>query len=267
MSEVKKDEYIEISLTKMLIALYKNKKAFLSIMISGCVITFATAILQKPSYIYSQMLQVPSYFGEDGHKTVITSSKMSSLMNSVLKEYQQNIGDKNIGNTVTLESPVVKNSTVAGAQFFTLKSISGIGNKVLVSQTFDTISNYFSKSPLINSQVFAWKNSVESSLKLNKSVIAENNKYLSSLNTKSVSSNKKDSILSLQNQQKLLEISLNTLQPTVDKLGGFTYDMKSKNLTTKIIIGGVILSVFIALFMVFVNVIIKETVSEYKKQN
>ncbi len=67
MSEVKKDEYIEINISKIFmgffIALYKNSKVLVgSFILFSLVAVTMSFFMSRPEYIVKQMIQTPSYF-------------------------------------------------------------------------------------------------------------------------------------------------------------------------------------------------------------
>ncbi|MDE4969670.1 Wzz/FepE/Etk N-terminal domain-containing protein, partial [Francisella tularensis] len=81
MSEIKNDEYIEISLIKILVGLFINIKTFLVVLVLGCCLTAIAAWLFKPSYSYLQMIQPPYYLNGYSANSIISDNKLNVILN------------------------------------------------------------------------------------------------------------------------------------------------------------------------------------------
>jgi len=290
MSKIREDEYIEISLSKILIALYVNKRTFIGVIALGFILTFAFAFTAKSSYEYEQMIKPPLYLDGQNEIGLFSEDQLRVILNNILSDRKQ-LNEKDIIlNNVDLRSPTKisekddKNQKI----FFSLSVKTGFDNKSKVIDIYNNLMVEFSNSNIVKKQVELWKKNIERNVEYNKDNIVrytklintnetylkglELNKGLAGLDGQSLSSSHpgridsfQQKIYSLEDSSTSLNLRLDSLQSQLSNFGDITYSKVSKDLKAKILIAGTIFSILLSLFVVFMKVIIRNAKLEYKK--
>lgn len=218
MSEVKKDEYIEINLSKMfmgfLVALYKNAKILISTFILFSLVALVVSfIISRPTYAVKQMIQTPSYFNGSSEKNILDRTKINVILQSMLKQIQDdNPDNKILQDTVILypfynyegtgdDKKIIKDDNYNLKQkydqqklFFTLFVASKNANTSDVEKVYNDLLSKFSDSQVIKKQISLWERSLKTKLKLdndnlsrNEELLKQNQKFLMDLISKQTS--------------------------------------------------------------------------------
>lgn len=282
MSEVKKDEYIEISLTKIIIAIFKNIKTFLLMFLMGIALTVCYTFIYIPKYNYEQMIAPPFYLSVQGEVRIVNEIKLDVILNNILASVQQADPNNNLLNDIEI---LVANKNKM--TFFSLVVSAPLDSKKEVERLYNLLMKDFSESIIVKRQIQIWRDNIQRNIDANNEyitrysdLIKQNQDYLKELfSQKRLSGldgqtllssyvNRIDSyqkqIFSLVDSQKTLKLQLDSLQPNVIKFGDINYDKSSKLSKLQILVVGVLLSIFIGLLGVFVKVIIKKAIVEYR---
>jgi capsular polysaccharide biosynthesis protein len=287
MSEIKRDEYIEISLTNILVSIVRNIKIFIVILVLGGLFSVAIAFLYKPTYHYKQMIQPPFYLSGKAEVSILDGTKLDVVLNNILEDKQQNVSDDRLLNDIQVLAPgsVDKNQKRI---FFSLSVNAKLSDKQKVCDLFDLLMNDFSDSMIVKKQVELWKQNLHRNIELNQKnidryqkIINSDNRYLKELSSsKNVGTLQGQTLLasytnqieryqgkvfSLQDQQQRLSLELSSLQPKLSSFGNITYTKTSKLSKVEILLIGIVLSIFVSLFIVFIKVVLSNAIAECKK--
>jgi hypothetical protein len=97
-SEVKKEEYIEISLTQILVVVFKNVKTFVVMVVLGGLLTLA--LTWQPNYNYKQMIQPPFYLSGQSEAALLGGDKLNVILQNTLIGIQQSDMNNNLLNSI-----------------------------------------------------------------------------------------------------------------------------------------------------------------------
>lgn len=290
MSKIREEEYIEISLSKILIALYENKKTFIGVIALGFILTLAFAFTAKSGYEYEQMIKPPLYLDGQNEVGLFSEDQLRVILNNILSDRKQ-LNEKDIIlNNVDLRSPTTisekddKNQKI----FFSLSVKTGFDNKSKVIDVYNNLMVEFSNSNMVKKQVELWKKNIERNVEYNNDNIVRYTKLMNTNETylKGLELNKglagldgqallssytgridsfQQKMFSLEDSNTSLNLRLDSLQSQLSNFGDITYNKVFKNLKANILIAGAIFSILLSLFVVFIKVIIRDTKLEYKK--
>ena len=294
MSEVNKtigkEEYIEISLTQILISVFKNIKTFIVIVVLGGLLTLAFALTWQSNYNYKQMIQPPLYLSGQSEAALFGGDKLNVILQNTLTDMQQSDINNALLNSIQVLAPTnPKDNSSKDLKriYFSLLVNATFENKDQVQGLYNILMDDFSNSLIIKKQVKLWKQNVQRSLKANEeniarynSLIKQNQDYLKELSSQKrlsgidgqtllssyisrIDSYQKK-IFSLEDSQKNLKLKFESLQPNLSKFGSITYQKKSKLSKAKFLVIGFMLSIFMAFIGVFVKIIITKAMIEYK---
>ncbi|KEI35440.1 hypothetical protein FRA_34c06550 [Francisella sp. W12-1067] len=292
MSEVKKDEYIEISLTKIIIAIFKNVKTFLLVFLLGVILSVLCVLIYTPKYDYEQIIQPPFYLSEQGEVRILDGVKLNIILNNILASIQHTDPNNKLLNNIEI-SVVSKNSNEnyekgdTKINLFSLIVNAPLDSKEEVERLYNLLMKDFSESVAVKRQVQVWRDNTQRNIEANNEyitrygdLIKQNQDYLKELSSQKRLSGidgqtllssyvnriegYQKQIFSLVDSQKALKLQLDSLQPEVTKFDDIDYEKNSKFSKLQILVLGVLLSIFLGLFGVFVKVIIKRAIIEYR---
>ncbi|APD50929.1 hypothetical protein [Francisella hispaniensis] len=291
MADIKNDEYIEISLTKILVGLFSNIKTFFVVLVLGFCLTAVAAWFFKPSYIYMQMIQPPYYLKGYSNNNIITDNKLNAILNNILQDMQQSQSDDKILSKIDIIEPGddlnINSKKQEKSIYFGLLTSAKLDDKATVNKLFNTIMDKFSNSYIVQKQIQLWKENLQRTLLANQQnidrynqIIKSDQDYLKQLSSsKNVGSlqgqtllasymeridSYQNKVFSLEDSQRDLKLTLESLQPKVVRVGEVIYLKDSKLSILELIIIGVILSVIFALAVVFLKVIFSKAITEYR---
>ena len=293
MSEVKKDEYIEISLTKMLVTLIKNIKIFMVVLVLGVLLSMAGAFMYTPSYKISQLILIPTYLSGDKEVNIISKDKVSVLLNNILDSEQQKAPNDSILQDMQLTTPnkLDKDSKPGDKNdiFFSLNTEAKENRFDKVNEELGVILNKFSNSSVLKRGVALWVSNINNQVDQNNKIIdrskkdmkfpqasldkVQDNTLITStaagqtlINAYASSINYTQSIIyKLQDDNIALKLNLTNYSAKVEPFANKTFVKDSKLSKTKILAVGVVLSILLSIFAVFVMTLIKSVAIEYKK--
>ncbi|AVC43794.1 hypothetical protein B4919_02860 [Francisella tularensis subsp. novicida] len=290
MAEVENNEYIEISLTKILGGLFSNIKTFFVVLVLGCCLTAVAAWFFKPGYTFVQMVQPPYYLKGYSANSIISDNKLNVILNNILQDAQQSEPDNKILNNIDVIKPGddmgAKSNKDEKAIYFGLSTSAKLSDKDAINSVFSKVIERFSNSDIVQSQIKLWKDNLQRTLSANQQnidryneIIKKDQEYL-----KQLSSSKdfgtlqgqtllasyieridsyQNKVFSLEDSQRDLKLNLESLQPKVVGYGNIVYVKNSKLSKVKLVVIGLALSVFIALIVVFLKVIFSRAITEY----
>ncbi|ABK90301.1 hypothetical protein IBE20_03210 [Francisella tularensis subsp. novicida] len=291
MAEIKNDEYIEISLTKILVGLFSNIKTFFVVLVLGCCLTAVAAWTSKTSYTYMQMIQPPYYLKGYSANSIISDNKLNVILNNILEDMQQSQPDNKILNNIDIIKPGDEANLISKkdekAIYFGLSTSAKLDDKARVNKLFDTIMDKFSSSDIVQRQIQLWKENLQRTLLANQQNIDRYNQIIKSDQdyVKQLSSSKnvgtlegqtllasymgridsyQNKVFSLEDSQKDLKLTLESLQPKVVGIGNIVYVKNSETSKVRLVVIGLVLSVVIALIVVFLKVIFSRAITEYR---
>ncbi|MBK2356974.1 Wzz/FepE/Etk N-terminal domain-containing protein [Francisella hispaniensis] len=291
MTEIKNDEYIEISLTKILVGLFSNIKTFFVVLVLGFCLTAVAAWFFKPRYIYMQMIQPPYYLKGYSSNNIIADNKLNAILNNILKDMQQSQSDDKILTNIDIIEPGddlnINSKKQEKSIYFRLSTSAKLNDKDTVNKLFNAMMDKFSNSHIVQKQIQLWKENLQRTLLANQQNIDRYNQIIKSDQdyVKQLSSSKdvgslqgqtllasymeridsyQNKVFSLEDSQRDLKLTLESLQPKVVGIGEVIYLKDSKLSSLKLIIIGVILSVILALAVVFLKIIFSRAVTEYR---
>lgn len=287
MTEVKKDEYIEINISKMLIAILKNIKTFATIIFLGVLLSGMVTYVWKPSYTYQQIIQPPLYIGSKGQVSILGNDTLATVLQNIVAGMQQSHPENQILNNVDVIAPTKSDTKYGVRVFFTISTKSKYENKDQVNSELDGVINKFSQSPVIKNQVELWQQDIERNIDSNKrklirynNFIKKNQYYLKDLASQKRLSgidgqtllssyiNRIDSyqkaVFSIEDSQNELELKLKSIKTGLSAFGYMTYTKISKLSVAIIFILGLVLSIFMASIVIFLKVTLLKAIKEYK---
>ncbi|APC94732.1 hypothetical protein IBE10_04070 [Francisella tularensis subsp. novicida] len=291
MAEIKNDEYIEISLTKILVGLFSNIKTFLVVLVLGCCLTAVAAWLFKPSYSYLQMIQPPYYLKGYSANSIISDNKLNVILNNILQDAQQSQPDNKILNNIDIIKPGddvdVKSNKDEKAIYFGLSTSAKLSDKGAIDSVFSDVMERFSNSNIVQRQIKLWKDNLQRTILANqqnidryKQIIKSDQDYVKQLSSsKNVGSlqgqtllasymeridSYQNKVFSLEDSQSDLKLTLESLQPKVVGIGDINYVKNTKLSRVNLVVIGLVLSVVIALVVVFLKVIFSRAITEYR---
>lgn len=288
MSEVKKEEYIEISLTQILVVVFKNVKTFVVMVVLGGLLTLA--LTWQPNYNYKQMIQPPFYLSGQSEAALLGGDKLNVILQNTLIGIQQSDMNNNLLNSIQVLAPTNtedSSSKDLKRMYFSLSVNTVFENKDQIQSLYNTLMNDFSNSSIIKKQVELWKQNIHRSLNTNEenitrynSLIKQNQDYLKELSSQKrlsgidgqtllssyisrIDSYQKK-IFSLEDLQRDLKLKFESLQPNLSEFGSMIYQKNSKLSKAKILVIGFVLSIFMAFIAVFMKIVIRKAMIEYK---
>lgn len=288
MSEVKKEEYIEISLTQILVVVFKNVKTFVVMVVLGGLLTLA--LTWQPNYNYKQMIQPPFYLSGQSEAALLGGDKLNVILQNTLIGIQQSDMNNNLLNSIQVLAPTNtedSSSKDLKRMYFSLSVNTVFENKDQIQSLYNTLMNDFSNSSIIKKQVELWKQNIHRSLNANEenitrynSLIKQNQDYLKELSSQKrlsgidgqtllssyisrIDSYQKK-IFSLEDLQRDLKLKFESLQPNLSEFGSMIYQKNSKLSKAKILVIGFVLSIFMAFIAVFMKIVIRKAMIEYK---
>jgi putative lipoic acid-binding regulatory protein len=295
-SEVKKEEYIEISLTQILVVVFKNVKTFVVMVVLGGLLTLALAfaLTWQPNYNYKQMIQPPFYLSGQSEAALLGGDKLNVILQNTLIGMQQSGMNNNLLNSIQVLAPTNtedSSSKDLKRMYFSLSVNTVFENKDQIQSLYNTLMNDFSNSSIIKKQVELWKQNIHRSLNANEenitrynSLIKQNQDYLKELSSQKrlsgidgqtllssyisridsrIDSYQKK-IFSLEDLQRDLKLKFESLQPNLSEFGSMIYQKNSKLSKAKILVIGFVLSIFMAFIAVFMKIVIRKAMIEYK---
>jgi putative lipoic acid-binding regulatory protein len=287
-SEVKKEEYIEISLTQILVVVFKNVKTFVVMVVLGGLLTLA--LTWQPNYNYKQMIQPPFYLSGQSEAALLGGDKLNVILQNTLIGIQQSDMNNNLLNSIQVLAPTNtedSSSKDLKRMYFSLSVNTVFENKDQIQSLYNTLMNDFSNSSIIKKQVELWKQNIHRSLNANEenitrynSLIKQNQDYLKELSSQKrlsgidgqtllssyisrIDSYQKK-IFSLEDLQRDLKLKFESLQPNLSEFGSMIYQKNSKLSKAKILVIGFVLSIFMAFIAVFMKIVIRKAMIEYK---
>ena len=287
MSEIKKDEYIEISITKIFIAVLKNIKTFVIVLVIGLLMTSVLVFMWKPTYTYQQMIQPPVYTNGKSQASVIDNNVLVSILKNIIADAQQSDSDNSILSNMNIIVPTKPDAKGPGRVYFALSTKAKYDDKESVSVEFKDIVNKFSQSKIIKNQVELWKVNIEQNIAFNtknitkyNGIIKQNQDYLKDLSSQRrlmginwqtllpsyisrIDSYQKE-VFTIENLQNKLNIKLKSLKTYLSEFGSMTYSKSTELSTFSIVILGLFFSLFAAAVVVFLKVTIIKVVQEYR---
>ncbi len=289
MSEFKKEEYIEISLTKIIVSIFQNIRIFGVIFILGAVLVVGFAFIWSPSYTYKQIIQPPSYLNGQSEATILDDDKLNIILQNTLTDMQQSDPDNILLNSIKILAPTKDGDSSKDLKriYFSLLVSSTFENSDNVQKLYDNLMSNFSNSTIIKKQVELWQQNIQRSLNASEENIVRYNgllkqnldylkelssqKRLSGIYGQTLLSNYisridsyKKKIFSLEDSQKDLKLMLESLQLNLSKFGSITYEKSSKLSIIKILALGFVLTLFMAFMVVFIKVVIRGALVEYE---
>ena len=233
MTEVKKDEYIEISLTKMIVSVLKNIKVFLSVFVLGCLLSLACAMMYSPSYNINQFILPPSYLSGDSDVNIIGNSKISVLLNNILKSEQQKSPNDGLLQSIDITSPEVAdilNKNSKDILFFSINVKSKEAGLDESDKKFEMLLDKFSNSKTVRKQVELWEENIKYQVSQNNMLLVRVNKDLKQQQSAldNVSSNKDISGTAGQTLVNSYSSRVNATQQRIYDLEDSKYCFKSE---------------------------------------
>jgi hypothetical protein len=289
MSEFKKEEYIEISLTKIIVSIFQNIRIFGVIFILGAVLVIGFAFIWSPSYTYKQIIQPPLYLNGLSEATLLDDNKLNIILQNNLADMQQSDPNNILLNSIKVLAPAKDGDSSKDIKrmYLWLSVSSTFENKDQVQILYNTLMSNFSNSTRIKKQVELWQQNMQIDLKANEEnivryngLIKQNQDYLKELSSQKrlsgidgqtllssyisrIDSYQKK-IFSLEDSQKDLKLKLESLQPDLSTFGSITYEKSSKFSIIKILALGFVLTLFMAFMVVFIKVVIRGALVEYE---
>lgn len=287
MKNTQESEYIEISITKMLIAVFKNIKTFMVVVVLGLVVTAFVASMWKPTYTYQQMIQSPSYISDKGQVSVIDNNSLSSILENIIANAQQSNPDNGILSNVDVIAPTKADSKDPTRVFFAISTQAKYSSKDQVKDELDKLVVKFSKSEIIKNQVKLWELNIKQKIADNEKkltryegVIKKNQEYLQGLSSQKRLSgidgqillssyisridNYQKAVFNIEDSQNALQLKLKSLKTDLTTFGNMTYSKSSKFSVVTLSILGVLFSFFVASLVVFLKVLIIRSLQDYK---
>lgn len=206
----KKNEYIEINLMSFFVILYKNLKTLIFFIILGSLILFFTFNKKEKSFMFKQMIEIPSYVDDKNSKPIIRVEDTNLILQMILKEEKQN-SNNDLLKKIMLLSPtdnynvatvrqtntqngnkhivevekLIKDSNYKLKQkydnqrkYFTLLVASKKDDINKVSQEYEKIMRSFSESELTNSKISLWQQNINRNIKVESENLIEYKKMI-----------------------------------------------------------------------------------------
>ncbi|GAB4221824.1 MAG: Wzz/FepE/Etk N-terminal domain-containing protein [Francisella sp.] len=240
MTDLKSEEYIEISLSKIVSLVFKNIKLFSFVLIIGLIFTvFFTYILQ-PKYICTQLIQVPHYTYTKKDVDLVNSDLVYNLVDYLKAKNPQY---KNI----SLKKLPSKEEE-SKSYLYQISIVFKDEDSCNLSQ-FDSFLYNLSNSDIVKYKIDEWKKDIHSKMRILKVYT-----FGSFANSNDVDSFSK------------LEFLLQSLQPNFTKLGYLSckFTSSKKMFKAKIFIGGFIFTIILSFIVILLKVILKEAFLKYK---
>jgi putative lipoic acid-binding regulatory protein len=212
------------------------------------------------------------------------------ILQNTLIGIQQSDMNNNLLNSIQVLAPTNtedSSSKDLKRMYFSLSVNTVFENKDQIQSLYNTLMNDFSNSSIIKKQVELWKQNIHRSLNANEenitrynSLIKQNQDYLKELSSQKrlsgidgqtllssyisrIDSYQKK-IFSLEDLQRDLKLKFESLQPNLSEFGSMIYQKNSKLSKAKILVIGFVLSIFMAFIAVFMKIVIRKAMIEYK---
>ena len=287
MQNNQENEYIEISVTKMFAAVFKNIKTFLAVLVMGLLMTFVAVSMWKPTYTYQQMIQPPVYIDEKGQVNVIDNEVLTSILQNIIANAQQSDPDNSILSNMDIIAPTKSDAKDPTRVFFAMSTKAKYDDKSDVSVEFKDAINQFSQSNVIKSQTELWKVNIEQNIASNakkliryNGIIKQNQDYLQGLSSqKRLSGIDGQTLLSsyisridsyqkkvfaIEDSQNVLELKLKSLKEDLTAFANMTCSKSGKLSAFTIVALGLLFSLFVAALVVFLKVTAVNAVKDYR---
>jgi hypothetical protein len=283
MSEFKKDEYIEISLTKMVKALLDNIKTFMFFIILGVIITIGLVTAYKPTYNYSMYVSPPVY---KNYKNTSNSNSVSSSIETIVNNNQtllvlNAILSRGISDGVIPASAKIDSKPSTFDKDINIELSLSLKNhdKKSIENLYNQLNkNYIESSVYLNSMQ-ELRLSIDSQMSINKesidkynAMVSNDHKYLKELSSQKglqgmaaqtlLASyldridNYQQHIYDLEKDQKYLQLELTSIEKGLSSVGGYNVEKKDKTLV--IIMIGFIMSIMFGCIAVFTKIFIRQ---------
>ncbi|MGQ4001550.1 Wzz/FepE/Etk N-terminal domain-containing protein [Francisellaceae bacterium CB300] len=283
MLEFKKDEYIEISLTKMVKALLDNIKTFMFFIILGVIITIGLVTAYKPTYNYSMYVSPPVY---KNYKNTSNSNSVSSSIETIVNNNQtllvlNAILSRGISDGVIPASAKIDSKPNTFDKDINIELSLSLKNhdKKSIENLYNQLNkNYIESSVYLNSMQ-ELRLSIDSQMSINKesidkynAMVSNDHKYLKALSSQkglqgmaaqtllasylNRIDNYQQHIYDLEKDQKYLQLELTSIEKGLSSVGGYNVEKKDKTLV--IIIIGFIMSIMFGCIAVFTKIFIRQ---------
>jgi len=283
MLEFKKDEYIEISLTKMVKALLDNIKTFMFFIILGVIITIGLVTAYKPTYNYSMYVSPPVY---KNYKNTSNSNSVSSSIETIVNNNQtllvlNAILSRGISDGVIPASAKIDSKPSTFDKDINIELSLSLKNhdKKSIENLYNQLNkNYIESSVYLNSMQ-ELRLSIDSQMSINKesidkynAMVSNDHKYLKELSSQkglqgmaaqtllasylNRIDNYQQHIYDLEKDQKYLQLELTSIEKGLSSVGGYNVEKKDKTLV--IIMIGFIMSIMFGCIAVFTKIFIRQ---------
>ena len=283
MLEFKKDEYIEISLTKMVKALLDNIKTLMFFIILGVIITIGLVTAYKPTYNYSMYVSPPVY---KNYKNTSNSNSVSSSIETIVNNNQtllvlNAILSRGISDGVIPASAKIDSKPNTFDKDINIELSLSLKNhdKKSIENLYNQLNkNYIESSVYLNSMQ-ELRLSIDSQMSINKesidkynAMVSNDHKYLKALSSQkglqgmaaqtllasylNRIDNYQQHIYDLEKDQKYLQLELTSIEKGLSSVGGYNVEKKDKTLV--IIIIGFIMSIMFGCIAVFTKIFIRQ---------